>query len=110
MTIPQARQFVLRWRRIFIPWSSPHTDADAARAMEHSFLGIAIFPVPIFFMAIGIWHIPLSQIPLKLIIPTVISSLFCRWFGTRFGIARRLLEVADARHLSDLRQHIYDKP
>ena len=110
MTITQAHQFIGRWRRIFIPWPSPHTDTDAARALERSFLGIAICPLPIFFMAIFIWHIPLSHIPLSAIIPTVIGSLLCRWFGTRFGVARRLLELAEAQHLSDLREHIYDKP
>ena len=110
MTITQAHQFVGRWRRIFIPWPSPHTDTDAARALERSFLGISLCPVPIIFMTIMVWHIPFLHWWLSVIIPVVIVGVFCRWFGARFGVARRLLEVENTQHLSDLRKHLYDKP
>jgi hypothetical protein len=41
MNIPQAQRLVGRWRHILVPWyRTTHTDADAARVMERSCLGL----------------------------------------------------------------------
>ena len=37
--LPEAQEFVARWRRILIPWRA-HTDAEAVRDMERSCIGV----------------------------------------------------------------------
>ena len=110
MTITQAHQFVGRWRHIFIPWPSPHTDTDAAQSMERAFLGIAVGPLPPFFIFTATGTLPLSHWPLSILIPAATIMLLSYWLGLRFRAAHRLLEEADTEHLSDLRKHLYDKP
>ena len=110
MTIAQAHQFIRRWRRVLIPWPSPHTDTDAARVLERSFLGIAVGPLLPFFMSVAGGSLPLSRWPLSILIPAGTVMLVCYWLSLRFRTAHRLLLEADAQHLSDLREHIYDKP
>lgn len=109
MTIPQAQQFVGRWRRVFIPWPSPHTNTDAARALERAFLGVAIGPLPPFFIFMATGTLPFSHWPLSILVPAATIMLLAYWLGLRFRAAHRLLEEADAEHLSDLRKHLYDK-
>ena len=106
MTNSQAHQFVGRWRRILIPWPSPHTDTGAARAMERAFLGIAVGPLLPYFVSAGsgfVW-------PARVVIPLSIVLLASCWLGWRFRAARRLLEEADAQHMSDLRKPLVDRP
>jgi|ERR1035441_8581384 hypothetical protein len=114
MTITQAHQFIGRWRRIFIPWPSPHTDTDAARALERAFLGISVAiivsPIPALLGLVASRSLHLSGWWFAVIIPAVAVVLFFRWLGLRFRDARQLLEEADTQHLSDLREHLYDKP
>jgi hypothetical protein len=110
MTTTQAHQFVGRWRRIFIPWPSPHTDGDSARALERSFLGIAVGPLIPFFMAVTSGSLPLSHWPLSILIPAGAVMLLSYWLSLRFRVAHRLLLEEDEQHLSDVREHIYDKP
>ena len=104
MTLPHAHQFVRRWRRILIPWPSPHTDTDAARAIELALLGVAVGPLPIFIGG------ALSRWPWTAIIPVGTIMLFSYGLSLRFRVVRRLLEKHDAQNLSDLRKHLYDKP
>ena len=110
MTIPQSQQFVRRWRRVFIPWPSPHTDTDAARTLERSFLGIAVGPLLPFLMSVASGSLPLSRWPLSILIPAGTVMLVSYWLSLRFRAAHRLLLEADAQHLSDLGRHLYDKP
>ena len=110
MVIKQAHQFVGRWRRIFIPWPSLHTDTDAARALESSFLGIAVGPMIPFFIAVVSGSLPLSRWPLSILIPAGSVMLLSYWLSMRFRAAHRILLEADEQQLSDLRKHIYDKP
>jgi hypothetical protein len=105
MTVPQAQQFVGRWRRVFIPWPSPLTGTGAARALEQSFLGIAIGPLPPLFISGAFSHWPSSKL-----IPLAAVMLISGWLSLRFRAAHRLLQKADAQHLLDLRSHLYDKP
>src|SRR5664280_1712234 len=106
MTITQAHQFIGRWRRIFIPWPSPHTDTGAAQALERSFLGIAIGPlIPAYFAMSSdvLW-------PMYVVIPGSIIMFLSFLLSFRFRAAHRLLAAADAHHISDSQKHIYDKP
>ena len=114
MTITQAHQFIGRWRRIFIPWPSPHSETVAALTLERSFLGLSlgliIGPLPaLWCLGMG-GNLHLSGWWLAVIIPALALVFLSRWLGLRFRDARQLLEEADAQHLSDLREHIYDKP
>ena len=110
MTISQAQHFVGRWRRIFIPWPSPHTDTDAARALERSFFGIAVGPLPVIIMTTVSGALPLSHWPLSVSIPALTFMALSYFVSLRFRAAHRLLLEADAQHLSDLQKHLYDKP
>jgi hypothetical protein len=106
MTIPQAQRFVGHWQRILILWPTQDTNADAARTLERSFLGIAIGPLVPFFLAVISGSLPLSRWPLTIIIPAGTVMLLSYWLSLRFRIARHLFEEADALHLSDLRRHV----
>jgi hypothetical protein len=109
MTIPEAQLFVRRWGRILLPWFHL-PEAFAARAMERSFLGICLcilvspLPAILTFGASGLFH--LSRWPLSIIIPASVIMVVSYWLSLRFRAARRLIEVADALHLSGLRNHL----
>jgi hypothetical protein len=109
MTLPQAQVFVRRWRRVLLPWLHL-PDAVAARAMERSFLGIAVAPLPAIFIVTVSGSLPLSRWPLSVTIPAFTIMLLSYWLSLRFRAARRLVEEADGQRLSDLRKHLYDKP
>ena len=109
MTIPEAQVFVRRWRRVLLPWLDL-PDAVAARAMERSFLGIAVGPLLPMFVVTVSGSSPLSRWPLSVTIPAFTIMLLSSWLSLRFRAARRLFEEADAQRLSDLRKHFYDKP
>lgn len=101
MTILEAQIFVRRWRRVLIPWPTPHNDTDSARAMERSFFGIAIGPLPPILIPAVSGSLPLSHWPLSVIIPVFAIMLFSYFLSLRFRAARRLFEEADAQHLLD---------
>jgi hypothetical protein len=106
MTNPEAQLFVKRWGRVlFFGFDLP--DTFAARAMEHSFLGLAICPLPAIFLATVLGSLPpLSHWPLSIIIAASAIMVLSYWLGLRFRVARRLLDAADERHLVELRRHL----
>ena len=105
MTLLQAKVLVRRWRRVLLPWLDL-PDAVAARAMERSFLGLAVAPLPAVFVVTVSGSLPLSRWPVSIIIPTSAIMLISYWLSLRFRVARRLFEEADAERLSDLRKHL----
>jgi hypothetical protein len=82
MNIPQAQRLVGRWRHILVPgYRITHTDADAARVMERSFLGLAIGPLPAFFVFAASGSLPLLHWPLSVIIPALGIMLVSYWLS-----------------------------
>ena len=101
MTISEARLFVRRWGRVLLPWLHL-PDPFAARAMERSFLGVALAPLPAFVVVTASGSMPLSRWPLSVLIPAFTIMLLSYWLSLRFRAARRLFEEADAQCLSGL--------
>jgi hypothetical protein len=96
MTIPEAQLLVKRWGRIlFFGLDLP--DTFAARAMERSFLGIAIGPLPALFIAAACGPVPFRLWPLRYMIPASVIMALSYWLSLRFRVARLLFEAADAR-------------
>jgi hypothetical protein len=98
MTLSEAQLFVRRWGRVLLPWLHL-PDAFAARAMERSFLGIALTPVPAFVALTASGFLPLSRWPMGVIILGITIMLLSYWVCLRFRSAGRLVEEADAQHL-----------
>lgn len=46
MTVDEARLFVRRWRRLLVPWPTPHSEVQIAKTLENSLSGLAVGPVP----------------------------------------------------------------
>ena len=93
MTIPEAQVFVRRWRRVRIPWREL-PDAVAARDMGRAFLCVAISPIPAIFTFIIPGTIPLSSLPLTVVVPAALVMFFSFCLSLRFRAARRLLQEA----------------
>ena len=98
MTIPQAQEFVARWRRILIPWRA-HTDAEAVRDMEHSCIGV------IGGMALVIGGATTLSSPWKLgvaVLAFVVAAI-AAWLSVRLRAVRRLFDSAGPQSFSDLK-------
>ena len=45
MSHGEALSFVAFWRRILMPWPTPHNEIQAARTLKNSFTGLAFGPI-----------------------------------------------------------------
>jgi hypothetical protein len=92
MTKPEAQLFVKRWGRVLL-FGFDLPDAFAARAMEHSFLGLAIAPIPAIFAATVSGSLPpFWRWPIGIVIPAATIMAVSYWLSLRFRVARRLFE------------------
>ena len=75
-----------------MPWQDKlHSDADAARSMQHSFLAIAAAPLIPFFVFNAVSFRPSWRTPSGIFIVTFAVMVSSWWLSLRFRIARRLL-------------------
>ena len=98
MTSEEAQQFVSAWRRVLMPWPTPHTDAQLAKAMDRSIHGLAVGPVvPLVFFVMGpsfdrlkgsLW----TWAVLSAIVAAMITA---RFLSLRFSRARYVLEKSE---------------
>jgi hypothetical protein len=98
MTTREAQQFVLRWRRILIPWQAT-TDAEAVRDMERSCLGIMGGMVLIFSCSATV---PSSWKAAVMSVAFAIAAL-AFWLSLRLRVVRRLFEATGSQSFTDLK-------
>jgi hypothetical protein len=98
MTIPEAQNFVARWRRILISWHAC-TDAKWVRDMERSCMGV----MGGMALVIGCSPSHPSSWTLGVALVAFVILVIAFWLSLRLRAVRRLFDSAGPQSFSELK-------